>query len=80
MPGDPFAQPEGAAVFATPAEGVSVGSATPGSTYQVKKGDTLWSIAARVYGKGQRWKDIAAANPGIDPNRVKSGQVINLPQ
>ena len=48
-------------------------------TYTIRKGDTLWSIAERVYGDGQRWVDIVRANPGIDPKKLRVDQTITLP-
>jgi len=48
-------------------------------TYVIRKGDTLWSIAVRVYGDGQRWQDIVAANPGINPKKLMVGTEIILP-
>lgn len=53
--------------------------ATSGNTYTVKKGDTIFSIARSVYGSNSRAKDIIAANPGIDPNKIKVGQTLVLP-
>ena len=49
-------------------------------TYTVRKKDTLWSIAKRHLGDGQRWKDIVAANPGLDPQKLMPGQTIKLPE
>ena len=46
---------------------------------EVKKGESLWSIAQARYGNGNKWKQIAAANPKMDPNRVQAGQTITLP-
>lgn len=54
-------------------------TATAGGKYTVQKGDTLWKIAQQTYGSGKKYKDIVAANPGVDPNRIKVGQVISLP-
>lgn len=51
-----------------------------GGTYTVEKGDTIYSIARKVYGSNTRAKDIIAANPGIDPNKIKAGQTLTLPQ
>lgn len=48
-------------------------------TYTIRKGDTLWSIATREYGNGQKWKEISAANPSIDPRKLAVGQQITLP-
>ena len=53
-------------------------SPAAGSTYTVKKGDTLTSIARKQYGTGD-WKRIAAANPGLQPNNIKAGQKIIVP-
>ncbi len=49
-------------------------------TYTVRKKDTLWSIAKRLLGDGQRWKEIVAANPGLDPQKLMPGQTIRLPE
>lgn len=68
--------PEATATY-TPAP-VEAAPAT-GGTYTVQKGDTLWSIAARHYGNGQKWRDIAAANGMSDPRQLKVGQTLTLP-
>ena len=49
-------------------------------TYTVRKKDTLWSIAKKHLGDGQRWKEIVAANPGLDPRKLMPGQTIKLPE
>ncbi len=51
-----------------------------GKTYTIKQGDTFYSISRALYGSDKRAKDIIAANPGIDPSKLKVGQVINLPE
>jgi nucleoid-associated protein YgaU len=48
--------------------------------YTVRRNDTLWKIAQNAYGNGQRWKDIVAANEGLDPARLRVGQTILLPE
>lgn len=45
----------------------------------VARGDTIWSIALRYYGDGQRWRDIAAANGNVDPKKLAIGQRLILP-
>lgn len=45
----------------------------------VQPGDTLWSIASRMYGNPKRWRAIAAANPDVDPRRLRPGQRLILP-
>ena len=54
-------------------------AAKPAPTYTVMKTDTLWSIAKRQLGNGQRWKDIVAENPGLDPGKLTPGQTLRLP-
>ncbi len=48
-------------------------------TYTIKRGDTLWAIAERHLGSGQRWREIAELNPGLDPAKLAIGQEIRLP-
>ena len=48
-------------------------------TYTVQRGDTLSSIARKVYGDQKRYKDIAQANNMSDPNKLHIGQVLTLP-
>jgi nucleoid-associated protein YgaU len=46
----------------------------------VKPGDSLWKIAAQKLGKGFRWHDLLAVNPGIvDANYIAVGSQIYLP-
>ena len=56
-------------------------SAVPSSsnTYTIKPGDTLWKIAAEHYGDGRKWKQIADANQGLEPSKLRIGQSITLP-
>ena len=69
---DPAGANSGAAVGVPPV-------APAARTYTIQKGDTLWSIANRTYGNGQRWVDIAQANPSIAPAKMPVGQEIVLP-
>lgn len=50
--------------------------AATGTEHTIVKGEVLETIA-RKYGVG--WKAIEAANPGINPNRLKIGDKINIP-
>jgi len=53
--------------------------AQTGRAYVVARGDTLWSIAKRVYGDGQKWKEIVRVNLGLQPTKLRVGQEILLP-
>ncbi|HZZ44907.1 MAG TPA: LysM domain-containing protein [Tepidisphaeraceae bacterium] len=48
-------------------------------THKVVSGETLSSIAAEVYGNRANYTKIVAANPGINPNRLKVGTILNIP-
>jgi len=56
--------------------------------YTVVAGDTLWTIANRFYGDGDRYPEIVAANTGkgmpngevfADPNLIREGWVLEIP-
>ncbi|MEO1235568.1 MAG: LysM peptidoglycan-binding domain-containing protein [Planctomycetota bacterium] len=47
--------------------------------YTVESGDNLSSIALATYGDDTKWVDIAQANPLVDPNRLRVGQELKLP-
>ncbi len=49
-------------------------------TYTAAAGETLKSIARKLYGKPEKWRALAAANPGVKPGgKLKAGQVLTLP-
>ncbi len=48
-------------------------------TYEVKEGDSLWSIAQATYNDGYKWVDIAKANSLSNPNYIEKGAKLNLP-
>ena len=43
--------------------------------------DSLWLIAQRYYGNGNKWNDIYKANLGkvANPNKIPPGTVLYLP-
>ena len=47
--------------------------------HRVESGETLSSIAARYYGDASEWRRVAAANPGLDADRLAIGMVILVP-
>ncbi|HUA39223.1 MAG TPA: LysM peptidoglycan-binding domain-containing protein [Candidatus Sulfopaludibacter sp.] len=59
-----------------PAVTPAVAPETAGTEYVVVKGDSLWKIAKK---NGVTVKAIEAANPGIDPGKLKVGQKLSIP-
>jgi phosphate transport system substrate-binding protein len=56
-------------------------SPTLAESYTVSAGDTFKSVAVKLYRDANRWRDIAAANPQIDPRRrLRAGQTLRLPE
>ncbi len=55
---------------ASPASGAS----NTGALYHVKPNDTLWNIATKY---GIFVNDLLAANPGVDPQRLMAGQIVD---
>jgi nucleoid-associated protein YgaU len=52
------------------------------TTYTVRAGDSLWSIAQQFYGDGNQWNKIYDANKqviGPDPNNLRPGIVLTIP-
>ena len=59
-----------------------VGAAPAATTYTVKSGDTLSKIAKEHLGDGNSYMDIFNANRDqlTDPDKIKPGQVLKIPQ
>jgi nucleoid-associated protein YgaU len=47
----------------------------------IRRGDTLWQISRRIYGKGVRYTTIYLANEDqiSNPDRIIPGQVFGVP-
>lgn len=75
----PAAKEEKATVSVTKERDASTAPTT--KTYTVKKGDTLWAIAAKYYGSGAQYNKIYNANTDkiSNPNLIYPGQVFTLP-
>lgn len=50
------------------------------NTYTVIKGDSLYKIALKIYGNGERWPEIYEKNTTIlsHPGLLKAGMVLTL--
>jgi hypothetical protein len=51
----------------------------PARTYTVVSGDTLWAIAERFYGDGNKYQAIADANGVANPDLIHPGQELTIP-
>ena len=62
--------------------GDTSGGGSGGTTYTVKKGDCLWTIAKKFYGSGADYSKIYEANRdtiGKNPNVIYPGQTFTIP-
>ena len=64
------------------ATGAAPAAAGSAHTYTVKPGDTLSKIAKEMLGDGNAYMEIFNANKDqlTDPNKIKPGQVLTIPQ
>lgn len=81
---EPEADASAAAKAAKPSEPAQVAQAPltgTNSSVIIRKGDTLWQISRRVYGKGVRYTTIYLANKDqiTNPDRIMPGQVFGVP-
>ena len=56
----------------------STGAEAGGRTYTVRRGDSLWAIAAKQLGNGSRYTEIKSLN-GLSGDTIHAGQVLRLP-
>ena len=76
----PQPTPEAAAPAPAPVEEAPAAPAAPAvQTYTVEGGDSLWAIAERFYGDGNRYGDIASASGISNPDLIHPGQVLTIP-
>ena len=76
--------PSGSGAVRVGGSPAAAATAGPMDSYVVKRGESLWTIAARpeIYGKAMRWKRIFEANRDIlkDPNSVREGMTLRIPR
>ena len=66
-----------------PIPATNTGGGSGGTTYTVKKGDNLWTLAKKFYGNGAQYTKIYEANRGVigsNPNLIYPGQVLTIPK
>lgn len=74
-----------AAAAQTPAQAPAAAASTAGTggtTYTVKKGDNLWTLAKKFYGSGAKYTKIYEANRSViggNPNLIYPGQTFIIP-
>jgi nucleoid-associated protein YgaU len=80
VPGAPAAEPEVPVIRAVPQGDADAARFSDGRVI-IRRGDTLWDIAERVYGEGWRYPRIFRANRDKirRPGRIYPGQVFELP-
>jgi 5'-nucleotidase len=61
---------------AKPAAEAAAGAET---RHVIAKGDTLWGLAKAIYGDGELWKTIAAANGNPVPEKLEIGKELQIP-
>ncbi len=49
-------------------------------TYEVKEGDTLWSISENFYKDGYKWTEIAQENNIKNPGDIEKGTKLMIPE
>lgn len=57
----------------------SSNTSTGYTTYTVKKGDSLWKIAKKLLGNGNKYKQIQSAN-GLSGSLIRVGQKLKIPK
>ncbi len=65
-------------ILETIAPGSNQKPASPPDLYTIQEGDTFWSIAEKDGPAGITVNDLIAANPDVEPTKLKVGQTIKL--
>lgn len=66
--------------FSAPSRPRPTSAVTSAPSIIVRQGDTLWTLSRQHLGRGTRWLELMAANPGVaDPARLVPGTMLTLP-
>lgn len=65
--------------FESQVKEISLQSADITKRWIVKQGESLWLIAAKVYGDPALWRHIATANGNANPRRLAAGRELVIP-
>jgi phage tail protein X len=78
--GGAVSEPQDAAQVAAraPVEAAPTAARDPG-VYAARAGDTLKSIARRLYGATGKWRVLADLNPELKSKKLREGQLVKLP-
>ncbi len=64
---------------ATPQTKPAAETAAAETKHVIVKGDTLWDLAKAIYGNGELWQTIAAANGNPVPEKLEVGKELQIP-
>ena len=53
---------------------------TTAREYEIKTGDSLWTISENIYKDGYKWTEIAKANNIKNPDLIEAGVKLTLPE
>jgi hypothetical protein len=53
--------------------------ADEGKNHRVRQGESLFGLAERAYGNGLEWPRIWEANPWLDPDNLRAGELVYIP-
>lgn len=70
---------EAAATITAPETKPAAETAAAETKHVVVQGDTLWDLAKAIYGNGELWKEIAAANGNPVPEKLEIGKELQIP-
>jgi nucleoid-associated protein YgaU len=79
VPQPPLRNSRGSGSTPPPAAPPTLGTRT-GRPYRINEGDTFVTVSRAAYGNSKYFHQIERANPGVDPTRLKIGQLIILPE